>query len=211
VKSLLPDSRMRLIEVVPGRCLAVFTAFEYRATDIGPYNELSIAFPVKLERTFPGLDAARQFLSNRYSAYVWQLPVTTEVARRGGIEFYGFPKFLADIEFEDREGHRECRLSEDGVPILSLKGRHLHTKKGPFVEATTYSVMEGITIHAKICTDALEFGQSLKPDAAELTLADHPLADALRKLGLSQHPLLYQYCPLTEAILFGGRNLMECR
>ena len=42
VRRLLPMPDMYPVEVVKGRALAAFTAFEYRATDIDPYNEFSI-------------------------------------------------------------------------------------------------------------------------------------------------------------------------
>lgn len=211
VRRLLPSDAMHLAEVRPGRCLVVFSAFEYRKTDIGAYNELSIAFPIILKkpRLF-GIDVAKQVLTKRFGAFVWKLPVTTEIARRGGVDYYGFPKFLASIEFGDRAGSRECTLREGGKTILTLRGERLRVRRGPMLRATTYSVMEGTTIRATACIDALEFGQSVRPGAAEVTLGhDHPIADTLRELRLGVHPILYQYAPLTEAILFGGRNLLD--
>ncbi|MBW1643478.1 MAG: hypothetical protein JRJ76_11620, partial [Deltaproteobacteria bacterium] len=50
VKQLLPSPKMNPIEIFPGKCLAAFTAFEYRKTDIDPYNEFSIAFPVTFNK-----------------------------------------------------------------------------------------------------------------------------------------------------------------
>ncbi|MDT8273865.1 MAG: hypothetical protein RRA35_11815, partial [Desulfomonilia bacterium] len=43
VKKLLPSDKMYPVEMFPGRSLMVFTAFEYRRTDIDPYNEFSIS------------------------------------------------------------------------------------------------------------------------------------------------------------------------
>jgi len=42
VRRLLPHPAMNPIEMFPGRCMVAFTAYEYRKTDIGPYNEFSI-------------------------------------------------------------------------------------------------------------------------------------------------------------------------
>jgi hypothetical protein len=44
IKGLLPHPEMKPVEMVPRRCLVVITAFEYRKTDVSPYNEVSIAF-----------------------------------------------------------------------------------------------------------------------------------------------------------------------
>jgi hypothetical protein len=36
--------------------------------------------------------------------YSCHLPVSTEIARAAGVEFAGYPKFVADIEFERKDG-----------------------------------------------------------------------------------------------------------
>ena len=67
-------------------------------------------------------------MAKRYfTAYVWQLPVTTERARRGGVDMYGYPKFLADISFSREKDALACTLSEGGKNILVLKGQKLQT------------------------------------------------------------------------------------
>ena len=50
VKKLLPHPAMNPIEMFPGRCMLAFTAFEYRKTDIDPYNEFSIAFLITFDK-----------------------------------------------------------------------------------------------------------------------------------------------------------------
>src|SRR5512140_429854 len=58
VRGLLPHPDMHPIEAWPGRALVAFTAFEYRRTDIDPYNEFSISFPITFrKRGIPGLTA----------------------------------------------------------------------------------------------------------------------------------------------------------
>ena len=212
VRGLLPHPDMTPVELRPGRCLAAFTAFEYRDTDIDPYNEFSIAFLIAFGgRQIPGLTASLQMMRRSYTAYIWQLPVTTEIARVGGVELYGYPKFLSDIEFSERGGRLTCELSEEGVHILTLEGRKLKTRRGKQVHFQTYSVCEGIPLAANVLQNPLEYAQSSRPGAARLTLgSEHPIARTLRTLGLSKRPIKYQYSPRNEAILFGGRNLVDC-
>jgi len=212
VRALLPDDELRLIELQPGRCVVVFTAFEYKNCDVGPYNEVAISFPVtRGRRPLPGLSVLRQALTQRYSVYVWQLPVTTEAARLGGIEYFGYPKFLADIAFRDEGDARTCTLEVEGCRILALEGKRLPVKQGPLVRIHTYSYKDSVPLRTAILTNNLLFAQRLRTDAARVVLGDaHPIADALRGLALSPRPLVYQYAPLNEAILFAGRNLVEC-
>ena len=211
VKRLLPNPKMKAIELYPGRCLVGFTAFEYRKTDIDPYNELSISFLATLDKPqIPGVTTTWQMVRRNFSAFIWQLPVTTEIARVGGVEMYGYPKFIADIEFR-REGDRiQCQLAEQGKTILSLRGRMLPTTAGKLTHYTTYSVLDGITLAANVFVNPLEFAQTTDKKAATLEIgSDHPISEKLRELDLSPAPLLYQFSPVNEAILFAGRNLMD--
>ncbi len=211
VQSLLPHPDMKLVELYPGRCLVAFTAFEYRKTDIDAYNEFSIAFLISFGKPqLPGLTAAWQMSRRRLSAYIWQLPVTTEIARVGGVEMYGYPKFLADIDFQRDTNWLRCDLAEKGEKILSLTGKVLPTKRGKQTHIKTYSVLEGIPLAANVHIDPLEHAETLDSGAATLELGDnHPICSRLKQLELSDKPVMYQYSPVTEAILFGGRNLAD--
>lgn len=211
VRDLLPHPAMNPIEMVPGRCMVAFTAFEYRRTDIDPYNEFSIAFLIAFDKAqIPGITALRQMMRRCFTAYVWKLPVTTEIARFGGVELYGYPKFLADITFKRSRDWIECRLSEGGENILNLKGKILPTARGKITRFITYSIIEGIPVTANVVVDPMEFAQSRDSHAAILELGTkHPIATALKEIRLSAGPVMYQFSPVTEAILFGGKNLMD--
>jgi hypothetical protein len=211
VRKLLPKEEMHPIEVFPGRCLAAFTAFEYRDTDIRPYNEFSVSFLITYgKKSVPGLKVLSQMSSRHFSTYVWQLPVTTEIARVGGVDMYGYPKFLADIVWTRTNDWVECRLSEQGRHILTLGGKMLPAKPCGHFKYTTYSVKNGIPLVANVLINPLEFAQSRNKKDAKLTLGDaHAICDALHGIELSPNPLMYQYLPNMEAILFGGRNMVD--
>ncbi len=211
VRNLLPKGEMTPIELYPGRCLVAFTAFEYRETDIDPYNEFSIAFLVKYRKAqIPGITAGWQMARRHYTAYIWQLPVTTEIARFGGVELYGYPKFIADIDFHREPDSISCKLSEGGTDILTLKGKVLPTARGKVTRYTTYSVLEDIPLVANVYINPLEYAEVRDKQAASLELGtDHAISKALGQIDLSPAPLIYQYAPKMEAILFGGRNMMD--
>lgn len=89
VRGYLPDPGMYPLEATPGRCLLAFTAFEYRKTDIDPYNEFSIGVLINFgKRALPGFSLIEQFLAKRCNALVWLLPArdgTTSCAELSGI------------------------------------------------------------------------------------------------------------------------------
>ncbi|RJQ75043.1 MAG: hypothetical protein C4519_16280 [Desulfobacteraceae bacterium] len=211
VKQRLPLALMNPIELLPGRCLVAFTAFEYRRTDIDPYNEFSIAFLTTFRRRqIPLVTAAVQLLARKLSAFVWKLPVTTEIARTGGVEMFGYPKFIADIDFHREEDQIICRLAEKQQAILTLKGKILPTKRRKISRVQTYSVIGDIPLVANVVFNPLEMAVSSSRRAATLEIGSvHPIASELRALGLSKSPFQYLYSPVSQAILFAGRNLMD--
>jgi len=211
VRRYLPLPEMHPVEMIPERCLVAFTAFEYRDTDIDPYNEFSIAVPITFRcRSIPGLTIMRRARTRRMTGYVWHLPVTTEIARRGGVDHYGYPKFIADIVFERTPGILTCTLAEAGETILTLTGKTLSTKPEKRTRIRTYSVKNGTPLVANIHVNPLEFAQSMKRDAASLKIgSNHAICRELSGIGLSARPILYQYIPLNEAILFPPRNMID--
>ncbi len=212
IKALLPHPDMHPLELYPGRALVAFNAFEYRDSDIDPYGEFSISFPISFaRRSWPGLGVLRRWRQDCFESYVWQLPVTTEIARWGGVELYGYPKFVADIEFTRTPQKILCELGVDGTRILSLEGDCLQGLKAAApLRYKTYSMKNGLPLCANIDLNPLQFAQTTRRNAARLQLhPGHAIADTLLALDLSSHPLIYQYCPHSELVLFAPRNLND--
>lgn len=210
VRELLPDPQMHPVEFLPGRCVVTFSAFEYRDTDIDPYNEFSIAFLMSYgRRTLPTAGLLRGMVNRCFEAYVWKLPVTTEIARWGGVELYGYPKFLADIDFERTPDLLACTLAEGGQRVLTLTGQALKTAPAKRLRYRAFSLKDGLPLCANVYTNPLEYAQSMSSGAARLELGDHAIAEQLRVLDLSEHPIMYQYSPKNELVLFGPRNLID--
>ena len=211
VRGLLPHPDMTPVEMSPGRCIAAFTAYEYKDSDIGPYNEFSIAFLIAFrKRQIPFFSAMKQMMSGEMSAYVWQLPVTTELARRGGVDQYGYPKFLADITFAKSDETISCTVGEGGSEILTLEGKILPTSRGEPSKSHSYSVLDSIPLVTNVIIDPVDQGQSREKDAVSLSLGTHAIADDIRRSGLSESPMAYSYTPVFQSILFPGRNLVDC-
>jgi hypothetical protein len=211
VRKLLPHSDLRPIELVPGRCLVAFAGFEYRKTDQDPYNEFNISFLVSYRRRpIPLVTLAGALNARVIPSYVWQLPVTTEQARAGGVDLFGYPKFIADIQFARDQNRVICTLSEAGSEILRMTGRALPTKRGKPIRYVTYAAGLGALTSTNFVVAPHEFGESRhKSDLALEIGAEHAICHTLDGIKLSRHPLLYQYCPRGEAILFPSRNLKD--
>jgi hypothetical protein len=211
VRRLIPHPDLIPIELTPGRCLVAFAAFEYRKTDYGPYNEVSISFLAShRKRPFPLITPARVLLSRVIPSYVWQLPVTTEIARAGGVELFGYPKFIADIDFSKSTEQVTCSLSVSGSDILRMSGRVLPTKRGKPRRYLTYAVDQGMLVSGNFLVNPVDFAESRRRGDVILEIGtEHPICQALQEIELAEHPLLYQFSPRGQLILCPARNVRD--
>lgn len=209
-RRLLPDPRMRPVEVAPGRCLLTVAALEYRESDLGAYHEVAIALPIAFGGVAPAaLDALRQGVGKVQSTHVWQLPVTTRTACDAGVDLFGFPKSVAEIGFH-REGSRlHCTLGPAGEPVLGLA---VDTDDRPGerrLKLRCYTVKEGRTLVSTLVVRQTRFRDHLRRDAARLELGSGAIADGLRALSLSDRPIAAQSCADAQAMLFFPRNVID--
>jgi hypothetical protein len=207
LRKMLPDRRLSPARLAPGVGAITVTCFEYRDTDIGPYNELAIGIPLNepyFRSNVPGRALLSMVRRGQFDSWVHHLPVTTEIARAGGVEFYNYPKFIAGIDFEQTEKERSCRLSEDGEHILSLEVPRLRGRGQKQLQlfCHLYQNLEPQSAEFKI--RAHQQGESIRPGAGRLTLGDrHPIAKELAGALISTRSIAAAYAPKIEGILYG--------
>ena len=214
VAAELPSQVIRPARWADGRALVAITAFRYHAvtwtagdgsaSSLAPYGEISVAAVVTAgpaRRVLP-------LLSSQLRGFVLHLPVTTIEARDGGIAGWGFPKFVADMDFAEDPGFRRVRLSEDGSPILTLT---VHPR-GPVLTdrrpLAAYTALHGELLETVI--PVLGHMQA-RFGGGELLLGDHEVAQRLRRLQLSRAPLaVFSYLD-HRSILPAGRPIGPAR
>jgi hypothetical protein len=200
IQRLLPAPRMRPVHVTPWHGLTTITAYKYRACDIDPYNEVAIGFPVTLSENAPSFMRPSRGRSDVRTIYTHRLPVTTEIARDVGVEFANYPKFLADISFEEGDGALRCRLEEKQSHILSLTVSNLDLEPGGRMYIHSLTYREGRVLRLEFVLSAGERGSSRNTKDAKLELGNHPIADELRELGLGRMVYCYRV-PRFQAVL----------
>lgn len=211
VRQLIPHPDLHPIEWSPGRCLVAFTAFEYRKVDDLPYNEVSISFPISYRKQpIPLFSAVRALTSGVYNVYVWQLPVTTEYARAGGVDLFNYPKFIADIQFLKATDRITCSLSESGSEILRITGRVILTKRGQVQRYKSITVDHDTLLSVNSLVNPIEFASSFRRGDVSVEIGKlHPISQALNQLELARHPFSYQFSPSNELILYPARNVRD--
>jgi hypothetical protein len=200
IRELLPSPRMYPLRVTPWHGLTTINAYAYRDCDLGPYNEVAIGFPVTINKAAPVFSGLLRKLPGIPKVYVHRLPVTTEIARDAGVEFANYPKFLAGIVFESKDGSLACHLAENQHRILTLTVNELSVK--PVARSYLHSVTfrDGRILRLELILGERHQGVSRKSAHARLELGDHPIAQELRDLGLGRM-LFCQYTPQYQAIL----------
>ncbi len=211
LRRLLPDPRFVPARLAPGLGVVAISVFEYRDTDIGPYNELAISVPLNepaLLANLPLRALVRARKQRQMHAFVHHLPVTTEAALVGGVHFYNYPKFIAAIDFNEQEDRRACRLAEGKEHILTLRGRRIPTPESAEFQVFSHLWMDRQPQSSEFKINALELGATSKRDAATLELGTrHPIARELAELLVSRRPIHFQYTPRFEGILYGPEHL----
>jgi hypothetical protein len=201
----MPSQRLHPVMLTSGKAMVGIGAFNYMDTSIGPYGEVAVVAPaVYGPKPPPVLIPA--LLESRYPGFgtlVLHLPVTKTVARDAGRGEWGYTKFVADMKFTFTPEAMECRMSEGDQHILSLRvprrGIAVRDRK-PLI---TFSVKNGDLIKTFVpqkgyCRFAV------RPKGAGLRLGDHPVAQSIRDLGLSERPFLSRYYLERSGILPSG-------
>ena len=211
LRRLVPDPRIVPARLAPGVGMVGIACLEYRDTDIGAYNELAISVALNVPGFLPNLPGRAALVGMRrrqLHSWVQHLPVTTEIARAGGVDFYNFPKFIAGIDFDETDARRTCRLSEGKEHILTLSGERITTPRSERLQLFSHLWMDGQPQSVEFKVNAIELGISVRRSAATLEISDrHPVARELLSLLLSRRPAQYVYVPRFEAILYGPEHL----
>jgi hypothetical protein len=194
VAEALPSKVIRPVRWRDGRALVALTAFRYHAvtftdadarTDtVTPYGEVSIAAVV----TTGAAPRVLPLLRPRLAAFVLHLPVTTAEARDAGVVLYGFPKFLADMDFTEGTNVRRVDLSEGGASILTLSVRSYGPVLPDRRPLVAYSALHGDLLETVIRVRG-HMQATVGSSAGDLRLGEHEVAQQLRALDISPAPV----------------------
>ena len=200
LKALLPSSRMHPYRITPWHGVLSVAAYEFKDCDFGPYNEVSISIPFTLDKATPMFTGLVRKGPQEPKLYIHHLPVTTEIALAAGVEFAGYPKFLASIEFEQEADWVTCRLAEGERHILTLAGRKLDVEDAPRSRAHVFTARNGRLLRSETILSERGLAVSRDSSYVRLELGDHPIARELEELDIGRM-LAYQYAPEYQTIL----------
>jgi Acetoacetate decarboxylase (ADC) len=198
VAAELPSDLLRPARWVDGRALVSVAAFRYRAVTVDlpggghgavvPYGEVSVAALVTRGPAMRLLPVLRP----RVQVFVLHLPVTSAEARDGG-DVWGFPKFVADIDFVEAPARREVTVSEDGLEVLHLAVRPSGPALPDHQPHTVFSAAGGRLLETVVPMSGYRQVR-LGGGAGRLELGPHPVGRRLTGLDVSPAPVaLFNY------------------
>lgn len=153
---------------------------------IDPYDEVCVLFPAVETgtTTVPYVSLVRRLASG----YVYALPVTTEPARAFGVDVWGYPKRVADIDVTDAGRTRSATVTVDGERMLSTSIR-----RPPTVPArlTGYNVtVQDDRLHRVPTSLRGRVGGWPASRRASVAFGDHPIGRSLASVDVGDRTVL---------------------
>jgi len=162
------------------KAVCSLSAVQYLDNDLGPYNEVAVAFVVHPHDAPPHTKVS----FTKPTTFIHKLPVNQAFTCAAGKGIWGFPKWVTSITFTTRGKVTEAVLIDDDEFVLSLAVRRsplpLPSRE---MEMACYSSCDGLLRRTPWTTrnDLV----SARIGGARLELGSrHPMAQELRTLGL---------------------------
>lgn len=207
VAARLPSERVTPVRLSATRAAIGVVAYNYLETGVGPYGEIGVALLCTLDKVGPPvIPMLLETRYRRFGAFVLHLPVTTRVACAAGRTVWGYPKFVADMDFVLQPESQRVALSEGDAEILELsvkRSGRLMVDRNPIV---TFTVKDGDLLRTEVASRTA-YHVGLGRSVGHLELGDHPVARELRALDMSATALATKSYVSHAAILPAGRVL----
>lgn len=207
VRTLLPRDDLIAVELAPGLAVVTLGAWCYgRMASFAPYNELAIMVPVRHNPEF-NVPLLPLLQPDSFDVAFWihYLPVTTEQACAVGVSAWGYPKVVAQIEFDDVGWSHRCRLADNGTNVLTFSGP-MGEVKPRRQDFFTYSLRNGELLKTRCETRGYYYVWQT-PGRASFELFDHPVADDLRALEVKNFSVGGLYARGVKMRLYDGERV----
>jgi hypothetical protein len=206
VRDYLPSDRLHPVRVTASQAAVAIAAYNYLETSVGPYGEIGISPLVTLDKPWPPLLPLASGVFRGLSGFVAHLPVTSRIAREAGRRIWGYPKFVADMDFDIAPERQRVAMSEGGRDILALEVRRRGRVALETAPLTTYTVLDGRLVRTTIPTRGY-VATAIGPRGGELILGDHPVGRELAGLGIGGRPLVTRGYLSHSVILPAGAGI----
>ena len=206
-RELVP-TELHPIELPRSRGLAVLCSFDYVDSTLGPYREFGVGIVVSSRRRFGSWQALDLISANPTTgAWLLALPVTSELACRGGVELFGYPKSVCSIDVQYSFNSCSVIVEENPAQTIRMTLPLRWGPRFPVRRLVTYSRKSGHLLRVRVETEwrvALCSGSGAQLELAD---AEHGLPQLIRRLELPRSPLFVLHGDRFRAILRAGERV----
>ncbi len=199
-RALLGGTPINLVEVFPGRAVLVVSFALYRESPFGTYSEAVLALMASHELTKPVMSLAQLMQESRYPAYVLHMLVTSEEARRVGVETWSLPREIAHVDIVEESRQTICSASKDLQTIVQLVVDRPTLDRTRDAHIETYSQRENTMLRSVMRCHAQAYGRT-QGGGATLIWGNHPIGEHLGNMRVSTMPLMVRYYDQVRAEL----------
>jgi len=199
------------IRMPKGRSLVVFSCYIYKnVLGVAPYNEIAMTIPVMVDPVVnvPVLPMILPIF-NKFGYYVFSMPVTSLENQLRGLNIWGLPKVVQDIELAEKDGDCVTTAKEEsGETYFELSVPMEGTPTNFDVKSNLYSRMGDELLQSQTCfngefkvtkhMDQL-FKKGATPDREYLKIGDTPSGKVLKELEIDSHPFQFRYAQTMNA------------
>lgn len=200
IRDLLPSKRMHPFRLTPWHSMFTITATEYKVSDLGPYNQVSVGIPFVWDKPSPVFTGILHKVPETPMIYTVYLPVSTEQALITGIEMARYPEFSADIQFSKEADWIHCKVDAEGKNLMNLSCRVIPVKPVSRQHVCPVTLFEDRLLRSDFIFAEASAAISKKQSDVNLLFGDHLVGQKLQHLH-SGKLLQYQYYPKGCAIL----------
>jgi hypothetical protein len=179
-QALVPGEAFQVVETSPGRAQLALATIDYRDNDLGDYHEVGVTLFVVPH----GGDPASA------GTFITHLPVDQDFTCEAGRTIWGFPKTVEEITLDTDGDRATTTLRMGGELVLRLTLPRGGDEEMPPMEMTAYTYVEGVPHATAFSQGGTQAQVVAGGDGVTLELGPHPLAEALRGLGLPATPVL---------------------
>jgi hypothetical protein len=184
--------------------ICMLSGVQYTDNDLGPYNEIALAIVVQPPDT--GADDGRGevggggsgrggggLASGDVTTLIHRLPVNQEFTCAAGRDIWGFPKWVADIEYRQRPRRTDVTMIDEGEHAVTLSVEHRFAVPLPGREMamTCYAWREGVLRRTSWTMRMAQM--RMRPGGVSVAVGERTLlAEDLRALGFPKSGLMSQ-------------------
>lgn len=188
IRSRLPEE-LEPLEFAPGLGLASVIFFRYDVCDIDFYTEAAVGVAVRPARhgRLGVFDLVTDLKNDHLHAFVFALPVNTEIAQVRGHDGYGFPKWVTSLDVDIDASTSRARVANDtgGTDVRFTAPTPAQTtfRSGERVSSLTSYTKVGQRWQATLNeTNQLAAGSAFLPRGVKLELGEGRMSDDIRAL-----------------------------